>query len=209
MARRLGRLSSVHRRELRELMGSPPDPARVPPEFWQRVRTEREKELAALLLLTYLASANQHGLTDSMFGGAGVPSREGAAWSKSRAGIASYQYTETSRDILLRRAAEAEEAGTVLRPGDLIDVFGPDRDESAAITETTGAATAGGDAAISHRGGITVQDLWITERDSKVCPICKPLHTKPRSDWARFFPSGPPAHPRCRCYIQYANEATR
>lgn len=45
--------------------------------------------------------------------------------------------------------------------------------------------------------------IWITERDDRVCPICRPLHRRPARDWDTLFPQGPPAHPNCRCSLEY------
>ncbi len=52
---------------------------------------------------------------------------------------------------------------------------------------------------------------WKTVFDSRVCPICLPLHNKTArfdepflAGAGRGFVMSPPAHPRCRCYITYA-----
>ncbi len=50
-------------------------------------------------------------------------------------------------------------------------------------------------------GGRTLVAFWITERDGKVCPVCSELHGHRAEVWQSQFPSGPPAHPRCRCYL--------
>ncbi len=49
---------------------------------------------------------------------------------------------------------------------------------------------------------------WKTVDDGRVCPICMPLHgTEVRNDGSfelrrvGRFVNGPPAHPRCRCYL--------
>lgn len=44
---------------------------------------------------------------------------------------------------------------------------------------------------------------WVTARDEKVCPICRPLNDKPEYLWTKDFPNGPPAHPVCRCYLNW------
>lgn len=51
---------------------------------------------------------------------------------------------------------------------------------------------------------------WITVDDGDVCPICMPMHgNQERQDDSFSSPEGwvglgPPAHPRCRCYLEYA-----
>jgi len=56
-------------------------------------------------------------------------------------------------------------------------------------------------------GPLTVPDgllaIWWTERDGRVCEICRPLHRKPYSEWSNVAPAGPPAHIRCRCWLEY------
>jgi hypothetical protein len=92
-------------------------------------------------------------------------------------------------------------------PDEVIDqAFGPSRVENIAVTETTGAASAAGEIAVDATVGRNEEDRWFTAEDQRVCPICAPLNGKNRSDWSRFFPDGPPAHPRCRCWIEYAFE---
>jgi len=45
--------------------------------------------------------------------------------------------------------------------------------------------------------------MWITTRDDRVCPICEPLHKQWEDDWRDTFAYGPPAHPNCRCHLEY------
>lgn len=82
-------------------------------------------------------------------------------------------------------------------------VFGPNRASDVAVTETTTAASAGGEAAIESTVGTSAKDVWRTERDAKVCAICYPLHGTYREDWEKEFPTGPPSHVNCRCWIEY------
>lgn len=44
---------------------------------------------------------------------------------------------------------------------------------------------------------------WHTREDGRVCSTCHPLNEQPESVWAGEFPSGPPAHPNCRCFLTY------
>lgn len=62
-----------------------------------------------------------------------------------------------------------------------------------------------------YRGEIdraTLSRTWFTVLDADVCPTCEPLHgvTKPFDEVfasRRFRGESPPAHPRCRCYLEY------
>lgn len=88
------------------------------------------------------------------------------------------------------------------------------RGRTIAETEIQAAVTAGEEAFWNEamRSGVVNEDdvfkTWRTVRDSRVCPICEPLHgqtVKVRSlfDTIAGSKNGPPAHPRCRCFLQY------
>ncbi len=118
------------------------------------------------------------------------------------------QRTKDAIDKLKKeRENQAKETGkpiAPLKPSDLVPVIGPDNAESIAITETTTANTEGETEAIkkAEKAGATITVLWKTEKDDRVCPICRPLDGQPESVWGNRFDKGPPAHPRCRCEIQ-------
>lgn len=54
---------------------------------------------------------------------------------------------------------------------------------------------------IEEGGGITLTAIWNTEPGA--CPVCEPLHKKPEQAWRKKFRNGPPAHPNCRCWLQW------
>lgn len=208
-ARKVSSLMGKHRRELASLLGSPPDSRNVPFSFWQKVQKESEEEFFSLLLLIFIASSQQHSPLDSGTVFQSFMDANGEQWSKSRSQQVSAGYVQNSRDRLDQLStkwnANPESPATKSKvTQDLISLFGPDRAEGIAITEGTNAITAGSESAAKQSGGLSGDDLWITERDRKVCPVCVPLNNQPRSVWGLKFPAGPPAHPRCRCYIEYA-----
>ena len=92
--------------------------------------------------------------------------------------------------------------------------FDEDRAAKIAITEVTRAVTAGEYAAITGMlalGLVTAEDaepIWHTCEDDRVCKDCQPLHGQSRDVWIYSAPMGPPLHPRCRCWLDYAGEAT-
>lgn len=236
-AKQLARLSSRHRRELIDLLGSPPDPANVPAEFWKRVEEEHKATVINILLLLFMAAGEQHidlllspdlraiavdGLRD-----------RGVEFANSRGPTLSGQYVARSQELLAKMPARwygpdfqvRRAFGDLKAPGSeqvlsgAIEIFGPNRDSMIAATETTGAATAGTNGAIGQaRGfGVDVSVTWFTEKDSRVCPICRPLHGLGMGDWeaalsAAGVPpaafdaisanSGPPIHANCRCWLE-------
>lgn len=90
------------------------------------------------------------------------------------------------------------------------------RASTIATTEVTQAQSAGNIRAVQEfqqQSGIALEGVWITELaafgrstkpgDGGVCPICFPLHAQPRAVWGDRFPLGPPAHPNCRCHLEF------
>lgn len=89
-------------------------------------------------------------------------------------------------------------------PQEIADEFDATRARTIGVTETTALASWGYTDAVDETAAATDQTLevwWVTAKDDRVCPICGPLHAKPRRVWSEAFPNGPPAHPNCRCTI--------
>lgn len=89
---------------------------------------------------------------------------------------------------------------------DLEAVFGAARAEMIAATEVTRAISAAEAYLIllwADEADLQYRRIWHTEHDGKVCPVCKPLDRAPEEVWGTVAPSGPPAHPNCRCWLDY------
>lgn len=124
---------------------------------------------------------------------------------------------EAMREIEKQRQAEIEQAekdgikppSDRLKPTDLADDLGPQNAETIGITETTAAGTEGeldARTQAEKKLDITVTVTWSTEKDSLVCPICRPLDGTTEDQWGEKFRDGPPAHPRCRCELRYVTQ---
>ena len=89
--------------------------------------------------------------------------------------------------------------------------FDRDRAELISITEITRARTMGEMAAAALLEDVDIQLVarWWTADDERVCPVCGPLHKTLEKYWSEFFPRGTPAHPRCRCGIDWKEKAKR
>jgi SPP1 gp7 family putative phage head morphogenesis protein len=115
--------------------------------------------------------------------------------------------TDTTRDILRREIAGFTESGEtfqefVKRLASRDDLFGAQRAEAIAVTEVTRAYAEGNQVAW-RESGVTEAKEWNTANDELVCPICGPLDGKqtPLGDTFDGGHDGPPAHPRCRCWL--------
>lgn len=112
--------------------------------------------------------------------------------------------TETTRRRLQQEIAQFVQNKESLPEliGRLEDVFGPVRAEIIGVTETTRAYAEGNRRAWKESGVIQKRE-WQTANDELVCPICGPLSGKVVG-LDEPFPGGidgPPAHPRCRCWV--------
>lgn len=262
-ARKFGRVARRHLHEFRELLGNPPDIANVPPEFWDKMQKETDREVYPLLLLLFSESAEYHGWAGpdmglAAFGYAvqqsgtfadqwatstrtrldkGFQKLHGNAETRLRnstivenltpigvkpttggdgnsfpngnvSGETIDQHREQNRTIDRTNPGQYDRKPETIDRDELDDLleqtFGPHRIETNAIDETTRAQHAGGEAGIEATVGISTDDVWRTERDERVCPICKPMDGQLRRNWPWRFSDGPPCHPRCRCSIDYA-----
>lgn len=206
-AAKLSRLSSRHRRELVDLLGDPPDLANVPRDFWDRVQKETEEELAAMMLLIFASSAIQHGLDRER------ATEQAERFASSRSSDVAGQYVQNRQEEIARATIDWRERvnkGEAILKREVEDrtsrSFGPRKAAQIAVNETTNAAVDGGEAGVRETVGFDEDDTWFTVNDQRVCPICEPLHRSKRSNWTSKFPTGPPAHVGCRCWIHYANE---
>ncbi len=127
---------------------------------------------------------------------------------------------QATQDALRRVATEG-----IAREEALAPTFDRPRIDRIGITETTRAVTAGEREAAQRirqaeidRRATGVDDegrigerptfdplltaIWFTEQDGLVCPICRPLDRTPEDEWPSPI-DGPPAHPRCRCWVEW------
>lgn len=173
---------------------------------------------AAAALLRVLGQAARDGV--SLFGEMvrleldwSLVNSEAAEWARR------YAYTLVRAiDDVTRAALRQAVAAFIETPGmTLADVAaalplaGP-RAELVAVTEVTRAYAEGqklaGERMAAQFPDVAVRKRWFTNRDDRVCPICAPLHNQEVDRQAKFSSAGialelPPAHPRCRCWIDY------
>lgn len=197
-AARFARLNSRLRHRLEDYLGSPPNFGNVPESFWKEVQDEANRETAAVLLLIWGSSAKQHGLA------ADIAGQQAAQYAGDRAATFARDFAVNTRQLTADLMADFQ-PGMPLQKR-LVSVLGPDRAARIAMTETTKAQTAGGEAGIGQTVGLSGEDIWRTRRDVRVCKICDELDGQPRAVWQAQFPTGPgdDVHPNCRCFIRYA-----
>jgi len=202
LARKIGKVQRAQMGKLLELLGDPPDLNNVTPDFW----TLAGKELAAVLLpiledifleqARVLLTAQPIGVDWALINRAAVD------WARAYGFNLVTGVNATSQAGLQSAVSAYFEQGLTI--GDLEkklgNLFGPVRAEMIAVTEVTRASVEGERAIAGEiaKQGIDMIPIWQTNRDDLVCPICGPRHKKPIADG--IFP---PAHPRCRCWVNH------
>lgn len=214
MAHDLAKLTARHRRRLLELMGSPPDPSRVPESFWDDCRKELEDELAVALLLLFLTSATMHGLDyDSA-------ETYGTEWANNRAEQSAESIIDTTRTRLHnadeRSGRHFEAVSTGSPRSEISDAehranireavnrdFGPDRAASIARNESNVAMVEGGEVAVNLLG-IECTAWWRHTANAEAhhagaevdpCPECTPYLDTEQATWGGERPGF--IHPNC------------
>lgn len=204
LARALARLQQRELKLLMDALGDPPDLNNLHPEFWNEFSTTMRGELIPVLEGIFLDSAEQLLGTTSIGVDWNLINEQAARWAESYAYDLVRHITDNTRAALQQKVSAYFRNG--LTQQDLRDslqnLFGPVRAEMISVTEVTRAAVRGELAIVDglKQYGIEMIPVWQTNADDIVCPICAPRNRKKRGDgWYDF----PPAHPRCRCWINH------
>jgi hypothetical protein len=203
LARANGRLGRQAFDELMELLGDPPDLSNVPPAFWQTLQEKQTLAVVPVLREVYMISAEQMlGATPVGVDWA-IVNRHAIEWA-NRYGFELVQgITETTRQTLADAVGNFFSQGQTLGDlrGALEPAFGTVRADLIASTEITRAAVQGELDLVQELDaqGIRMAAVWQTSEDEAVCPICGPLQGTTEDVWG--LP--PPAHPRCRCWLNH------
>lgn len=210
--------------EFRLLLGDPPTPRNVPDSFWVKVQNTYEAELAALLGLIFLASYDGHrawGDMEEPTGERHEKRRQGIAdrYVGKRAKTVGKEFVSRSKDMISTIRADWElktRQGVEIPQADIDELirklFGEERTQRIARTETQIAMVEGGDAGVIH-SGVKVTRFWAhsgrrykghSNADEKPCPLCSPREGLPESGWGGQRPGS--IHPHCDCFVAYLDE---
>jgi len=143
---------------------------------------------------------------------------EAASWARKHVGELLRGVNKTTRDVV-RRAVEYYVTTPGVTLGDAMQLmpFDAMRARRVATTEITRAYAQGNqigaDTLADQFPGLRVVKKWWTNRDSRVCPICAPLHGTTVAHDEAFTENDdgpvmqPPAHVNCRCWSSFNTEA--
>jgi len=164
---------------------------------------ECEQALTPSLTKTFIESGR--GLSEQFGRDAGqlLIDLRARQWVVDYAAILAMEISETTRKSLAKAAEIADEAE---RQEVIEAIFGEERAEKIAVTETTRASVYGERAAaeeIEAMSELQLMPIWATEADGKVCDVCGPLDGTGIEIFGAVSVSGPPAHPNCRCWLEW------
>jgi len=216
MARRVGHVNQSALEKLMELLGDPPDFGNVPMEFWTTTGIGLRGAVVPVLEEIFLMQAEA--LIEQV--GFGIDwtlvNQAAVDWAKTHAGELVDGVTETARNFIGDAVADYFEDGLTI--GDLRErlerVYGPKKAEEIAQTEVTRAAVEGEIEMVEEirKSGIEMTPIWQTNNDDLVCPICGPMNGR-MGQYVGSVPmwehpdlgeiGAPPAHPRCRCWVNH------
>ena len=206
LARIVGRDLRAELSRLLDYLGDPPRLENVPSDYWNSGWRTIQKDVEPVLLDVYLSQAE--GLMNDI--GIGVDwdqiNTTASRWAKQHTEQMLMDLFRKRYDHLNETIPRFYEEGWNLGQlqDDLEKWYSPVRAEMIAVTETTRAAVEGERAMVAELEAITnrrMAPIWQTMKDERVCPVCGPKNKKEITDG--IFP---PAHPRCRCFVNYEFE---
>ena len=209
LKRALEGLGEEQLRDVMRQLGNPPDPSKLDAVFYGSLATELAAVIQPKLEAVFLDMAKQAMDSTSIGIEWGIVNQRAATWAN--------QYTfELVKGITGNTQAALQEKianffKTEMTMGELREsispLFGSVRADMISITEVTRASMQGELAIVAEiqkdNPNIKMIAVWQTSRDEIVCAICRPRNGKKRGEGWR---DEPPAHVRCRCWINHVFE---
>jgi hypothetical protein len=194
-------LLAIMKAQQARILQNPVDPS------WGAFAAEIRQTVSRHLVAVYVEAAEQLG---GEFGGVDGKDLEATAqaWAEGQAGEIATTFvakamTEIDKAVNEKRSREALLLVLLL-------LMAGDQADKIAVTEVTRAITAGERYVVGNNPpgseydmetGILTRPIWVTSQDERVCTVCRPLDGTTEEVWSETAPGGPPAHPRCRCYL--------
>ncbi len=123
-------------------------------------------------------------------------------WARNYAATRATSITTSTREAVETVMSSWDGVDAEQLKENLAPIFGSDRAQTIGISETTLGFSVGNLLAWAAYGIIGTV-VWITAEDERVCPICQERHLSEFSiSDALYGGACPPAHPRCRCWLE-------
>lgn len=178
---------------------------------WSQFQAELDSVMQDELQSVFEAAGAALPIGDTLTLDQGAFGQAAEQWSAGMARELSTQVIETSKQM----ASDAWTLSTT-NTGKLdkqriaealaLIFLAPSRIESIAITEVTRAVSAGERAVVllfPEAERAQLKPIWHTEEDARVCQVCRPFDGHGEIVYGPESPGGPPAHPRCRCWLEW------
>lgn len=236
LAAAIGKLGPTHRRRIRDAIEVYGSARAIPNAVWESIRRDVDRESAAILLVLLASAYGEQQKTTAKTLGVAAPTIDGDALKKAASLPAARLGRQVADDYVggiqsrlakriddkapeINELPPKERAAVVKQEID--DAIGEEPASSAVVTNTTRGMTAAQGSAgddLGKSNNVTMTAVWVTERDGKVCAVCRPLDGKPIDRWESVLNAnvvsadvraavtgqlGPPAHPNCRCRLTY------
>jgi len=205
LAKKLGKLQQGQYKQLLTALGDPPRLENLSPDYFQRMADELQGVIQPVLEDIYTQQTVALMGLDKVKAVAvdwNLINQRAAEWARKYSGTLCKNVSDSTRDAIRQQLEgfyrDARTMGDL--EASLGRLFSPIRAEMIAITEVT-RASAQGELAFAEelrRLGLKTTFVWQTSQDDIVCPICGPLNEK---EQGQGWSDPPPAHPRCRCFI--------
>lgn len=202
IARALGKTMAGQLADLLDKLGDPPNLNNLASDYWEQFSELLRGAIQPILESAMVARVSELLGERSIGFDVAIANQRAAAWARQYTFELVSGITNNTRDALREQIAGFFEDQRTI--GDLKEsiarLFGAVRAEMIAITETTRAASEAEQlfAGELEKLGLRTTQVWQTNNDDAVCPICGPLNQVRRGEgWT----SPPPAHVRCRCWI--------
>lgn len=236
LAEAIGKLGPTHRRRIMDAIVVYGSARAIPAEVWESIRQDVDRQSAAILLLLLVGAYGEQQRTTAKTLGVAAPTidseglKRAAAPSAARLGRqVADDYVGGIQNRLEKRIDGNADTLKTLPPKEQAKVVrdeieaavGEEPAKTAIVTNTTRATTASQGSAgddLGRAANVTMTAVWVTEKDGKVCSICRPLDGKTVDRWEAVLDAnvvgadaraaivgqmGPPAHPNCRCRLSY------
>ena len=131
-----------------------------------------------------------------------LANNDAADWALNHSGEMVRGILGTTQDQIRREVSNfTQNQETINQLGKRLEgSFSPERANMIAVTEVT-RSYAEGSRIAWQESGVVDGRRWNTANDELVCPICGPLDGTMLPLNVDFEYGGPPAHPRCRCWV--------
>jgi hypothetical protein len=171
-------------------------PGQIP---WGRFEQEISQALQPTLATSFMAAAENLAIANGV---SISPADAASDYSAKVAGALAPEINRRSRQVVDDARQKASDYDAFAAA--VLVAYGSGRATRIAVSEVARAISQGQQLATLQYEALTGEVLvpiWHTEQDGRVCEVCAPLHGQDWEVWRAQFPSGPPAHPNCRCWL--------